>query len=246
MKRKILSTLIISTFAFTSPHLAYSQLYSLVRNASGAADILGTPIPTGTLTETVTLDPLGLTIREVGTVFLPLTQAESTTRLYQQVGQDFPNPPRTAQADLTLRLDLSNQQDFRFDSGPTSLVWDNSLHTYTYSNRCFALLPTTLTYSLTTDGQTITGTLPVNFGFNLETGTALDTSGYPESLVLGPASIWPNTWFTLGEDPAGTKLVDTTADNGFHLVLSVVPEPSTLSLFAAGLLAFLFRRPRNL
>lgn len=85
----------------------------------------------GTLTETIYIDPVAQTIRQVG---LATVEPSSSTIVFnetRQIPRPFPTPPETIPATVTVNLGLSNG-GFSFDTGPRPLAWSETAQAYTF------------------------------------------------------------------------------------------------------------------
>jgi hypothetical protein len=233
-------TFAITLVGFGITVSGYSQTFNIVRQVAptDASGDFSFHIGQGTLTETVTIDPVALTIRQVGSLSLPGfgASAQSVRHITTTYPPVFPNPVgRTVSGDLTLNLSASGPQTASFDrtdhfaSNGTFWRFNNTVYTINVA--------ATLSYSLTTDNQTYTGTPSINIGIGYDLGSYFGTANYPTSIDMGPSgmSVQPGL------------LWDFTAPNGLHATAISAPEPTSIGLFGLGsLVLVLLGRGRKL
>jgi hypothetical protein len=210
------------------------------------------PIDLGTLNETVYLDPVNLTVRQVGSFLSPGNSTGVLNETHVVGGQNV-------SATLTLSQGLAGGA-LSFDTSPLPIVWNASNQTYTYFNSGFwpelYNFPVSGTYSLDTGGEIYTGTFAYNLGPTGFPPPVLYTTFSPSpnqlSLTLGGLTGYHN-WV---QGPPG--FVDVTANNGFQIHLNAgeyddrlqdfdwsggpitaqlqpAPEPGCLTLVSIGL-----------
>jgi hypothetical protein len=223
----------------------YSQTYTLSESVdnlepavfANSQNIGSLSWGSGTLSDTVVINPSAYTIDQSGSIYLPaevssvsLMETQSVTYTVQN---PFPNPPTTVTSDiignLTVTVDFSGG-NFSFDSGTQSLQWNGS--SYSFGGGTAITLPISISYSLVTGGQTYSGMdNNVDTTYFLTLGDELDTTEYPVSISISPDAVLT---------PAGigyrTTIANFTASNGFQAdIVATVPEPGTTAIFALGL-----------
>ncbi len=169
------------------------------------------------LIETVYLDPVAETIRQVGTVSYTRSAPNISIQETQSVSQ-FPNPPVNVSGTVTVTIDLSGGK-LSFDTGVQPVTWSGTAQGYTFSSR-IGNIPVTGSYSLVTGGQTYTGTF--NYYLYNALGGAdaygwLSTAGYPASISLNGMGT-DGGMFCLGISQR--PLTDVVATNGFTMELA--------------------------
>ena len=210
-----------------------AQVYQLSTPISGYMTMGALEItsPTGgggtlylnTLTETVYIDPVASTIRQVGSVSVSsATPQQFVIHVTQIMPQPFPNPAITNIGDITVTL-APVSTNFLFDTGVQPFTYNAQLGLYTFNGHVqFAPIPFTGSYSLVTGTETFSGvfsyTMSQRVG-SLTTFDQLSTPDYPMSISLGGSvgdtGSYPPEYFK-----ANTNLVaDVTATNGFHMQL---------------------------
>ena len=176
-----------------------------------------------TLTETIYLDPVAQTIRQVGFASVSINPAASNIVLNEirDVPGQFPNPPQTnVPATVTLSAYLVGG-GFSFDTGVQPITWNPTAQAYTF-NGSLAAFPFLVTgsYFLVTGGQTLTGTfnysLPVWAWMTFSTFNQLDLDNYPTSLSLGGLN---NPDEYVGYNGNGPVFCTTLATNGVQMEL---------------------------
>ena len=139
------------------------------------------------LTETVYLDPIAETIRQVGVISGTPTATTISIQETQSIPGQFPNPPTNVSGSVTVTLTPTGRVVL-FDTGPRSLTWNPASGAYTCDGNLHSLSNFQGFYSLITGGQTNT----VSFNYDLSylsywpsfTFTSLSTTGYPGSISL--------------------------------------------------------------
>lgn len=243
-----------------------AQTFVLDSAASGGLNLsVGTPISGGGigvsfshLHETVVLDPVNQTARQIGTVTSNPTASGFVINENQLVPSTFPNPPVSVAATISISLSLADG-DINFDTGANPATWDAAAQAYSINGQ-LGNIPIMGSYSMSTGGKTYSGSF--NYYLFPILGSAftyrrLDTSGYPDHVALSVTG-QEGGFFTY--HPSTNTVADVVADNGFHLVLSPgdagfswsaansianAPEPSEYATGVSVLLAgFAFMRKR--
>jgi hypothetical protein len=228
---KILFGILTITAAFGIN--GHSQIYQFSTPISGyltmsAADLNGPTGSSGTinlnfnsLTETIYLDPVAGTIRQVGAISATPSAPNIQFQETQSVPGQFPNPPTNVSGIVTVNL-APTGGILSFDTGPQSVTWDAALSAYTVDAVIFAQgLPMSGSYSIVTGGQTNTGsfsyTLDYWFGGDVAfTFDAFSLTDYPSSLQLNGLG------YNYGSAPFLSPgiVADVTSSNGFEMKLS--------------------------
>lgn len=225
----------------------HSQVYELDALATGGMGIaVATPITYGSvnisfshLNETVILDPVGQTARQIGTITSTASSTGYVLNETQLVPSAFPQPPTPVSATISINLSLADG-GVKFDTGAQPATWNAAVQAYSINGQ-IGNIPVVGSYSLMTGGKTYTG----NFSYYLYNvlGSAftyriLNTQGYPNQIAL---SVTGTEGGFFSYVPSVSTVADVFADNGFHMVLSpqgtgfgwgaadaiaVVPEPS--------------------
>lgn len=194
-----------------------------------------------TISDTVTINESAGTIEQAGTIVIPaLGTGSANYQQTQSLGAVFPNPPTMVTGNVGVSLSC-NGGTFQFDTGPRGLTFEHGTTWGFYGNTGFTV-PTTLSYTLTTGGQTYSDTLQTSEQCYIDLGSAIDIANYPASINLIPFS--PQPIGDLTEDSG----INITAADGFVLNgLTVSPEPSTLVVFGVGSIVFvrLLKRDRR-
>lgn len=214
----------------------------------------GTFFLQGTINETVTIDPSGLTIRDAGTIsFLNGSGSASQNRTVLTtnvtiIAAHFPDPPQTIitvmsnnyAASLTVNY-TPNVSPFAFDTGVQSLVWDGQHYTFGGFNAVIDV-PTAIDYLYAlSGGPNYTGSLATDFFVHLNDSSKwVGTGNYPTSITLNPV---PSDFVT-GPEPF-LDLANFTDANGFNEHIVVTPEPSTLAIGGLAMVAGLIYRKRK-
>ena len=194
-----------------------------------------------TYSDTVTINASAGTIEQAGTIVIPaLGTGSANYQQTQSLGAVFPNPPSMVTGDVALALSCAGGT-FQFDTGARGLTFEHGT-TWGFNGSTGFTVPITLSYTLTTGGQTYSDTLQTSEQCSIDLGSAIDIANFPASLTLIPFS--PQPIGDLTEDSG----INITAADGFVLNgLTVSPEPSTLVLFGVGSIVFmrLFKRNRQ-
>jgi hypothetical protein len=175
------------------------------------------------LSETVYLDPVNETLRQVGTItYTPSAtniQFQETQTFTITITNSFPNTDTytnvNVSGDVTVNLAL-NGGVLSFDTGPIGLEsvgdgdWDINLFARNQ------ILPCSGSYSLVTGGQTLSG----SFSYYLDLETALgfnvlSTTEYPSSIQLSGGGVEAEAVF-----PAAV-VANVQATNGFTMTLAI-------------------------
>src|SRR5579884_1806260 len=239
-------------------------------NAGIHPNVMSMDLAFSSLSETIYLDPVNMTVRQVGLISL---QSGQTSQTFQD-GHYFSG--QFASTSLTLSQNLPNG-GLSFDTGAQPIVWDASSHQYTLNAPLFGnsqilnLSPISGSYSFNIGQQTYTG----NFSYALQNqfnaphafttfapgpgGRSLIASG------LGMQQDGGDAGFSSHQD-----IVDVTAADGFQLELmpgeddgvdyfdwsadgppvatevpQVVPEPGSYVLIGLGLAGLFFLRRKG-
>ena len=140
------------------------------------------------LSETIYLDPVAQTIRQVGFASVNASASNIVLNETRQVPGQFPNPPQTnVPATVTVNIGLV-AGGFSFDTGPQPITWSDTAQAYTFDgSQASQPFLVTGSYSLLTGGQTLTGTfnysIPV-FSYAFTAFNKLHTDDYPISVSL--------------------------------------------------------------
>jgi len=182
------------------------------------------------LSETIYLDPVGATLRQVGALYYSLPDTNIQFQETQVTPPQFPNT-NLASVSGTITVYLTPSESvLSFDTGPQPITWNTADSSYTIENT--ALTPGFAfsgSYSLVTGGQTYTGSFAYSINDNqgndyapAHTFNILSISNYPTSLQLsGLGNCCPQG--VLFESPG--IVANVTASNGFEMQLSPGCEP---------------------
>lgn len=283
---KLLNITVLSLVSFAIPLTGHCQTYTLSTPITGSMTMsvqdLNGPAGNGggfnltfnNLTETVYLDPVAQTIRQVGTISVTASAPSISFQETQLVPGQFPNPPQNITGNVTVTLAPTGDV-LSFDTGAQAVTWNSSKGAYTFDGDLLNFKNNfTGSYSLVTGGQTYNGSF--TYGLSLGdswsgfTFNTVATAGYPNSLTLSGLGLQfpPAITFAASPNPAA----DVVAANGFQMKLSVgaersvtgnsngenfqwtspgtitatlVPEPTSLSLLAFGMFGIAFLRRRS-
>jgi len=174
------------------------------------------------LTETVYLDFAAQTLRQVGTLsYTP--SAPDLVFQETQIVSLFPNPPVGVTGEVTVDLAFA-AGEISFDTGLQALTWSPSRQEYWIGGDAAIgnLGPITGSWSLTTGGQTFTGSFSYWYGPSL-VGAALAFQGvslvnYPNSLQLSDLGVAGGMFSYGAFDVSGET--QAVAPNGFSLQLA--------------------------
>ena len=169
------------------------------------------------LLETVYLDPVGQTIRQVGIVSYTVSAHSISIQETQSVSQ-FPHPPVNVSGGVTVTVDLSGGK-LSFDTGVKAITWSGPEQGYTF-DATIGNIPVVGSYSLATGGQTYTGTFDYylyNALGGANTYSWLSTVGYPQSILLNRMGTYGGMFcLAISKKP----LIDVVAANGFEMRLT--------------------------
>jgi hypothetical protein len=200
-----------------------------------------------TLTETICLDTVAHTIRQMGFISVSPSTATRTVDDSRLVGGVL------IPATLTLNLSVTGG-GVSFDTGPLNYHFDPGFNNVISGREGIPPIAFNGSYLWTTDGQTYSDSFDYQLIFGLELYHYFSITD-PTSLTLSG----PQEGGTIGKTVAGT-----TAANGFILSLvtggsdyashaywtgditaTTIPEPGCVSLFGLGLSVLVFSRYRN-
>ena len=228
---KSINSSLLSLFCFVIPVTVHCQIYTLSTPISGsltmsAQDVNG---PAGSsrgfnftftnLTETVYLDPVAETIRQVGVISGLPTATNISIQETQSIPGQFQNPPTNVSGSVTVTLAPIGGV-LSFDTGVHPLTWNSASGAYTCYAFVLSLNNCVGSYSLVAGGQTYTGSF--TYGLSDEnderwpsTFNTVSTVGYPNSLALSGV----NNWTVFATSPS--VVADVLATDGFHIKLTV-------------------------
>jgi len=205
---------------------AHSQTFKLDAVASGSMSLSAqTPISSGgisvsfsALHETVILDPVGQTARQIGTISSTPSASGFVFNETQLVPSSFPNPPVSVSATITVNLALADG-NLNFDTGAQPVVWSPSAQAYAINGQ-IGNIPVIGSYIMSTGGKNYSGSFNY-YLFNILgsafTYRSLNTQGYPVTISLSTTG-QEGGLFTY--QTSINTVADVVADNGFHLLLS--------------------------
>jgi hypothetical protein len=235
---KALNITVFSLLCFAIPVAGHCQIYTLSTPISGymtmsVQDLNGPSGSSGgfqlnfnSLSETIYLDPVGETLRQVGTISFTPSATNLQFQETQTVPGQFPNPPTNVSGTLTVNLAPSGGNVLSFDTGPQAVTWNPSISAYTVDATLWAQgLPMSGSYSLVTGGQTFTGSFSYTLHwwsngqsvFFAYTFTTFSVTNYPSSIQLsglGDPPYYPAIFSSPG------IVADVKAANGFEMKLS--------------------------
>jgi PEP-CTERM motif len=273
---KSLSITILSLLGLALPMTGESQVYTLSTPISGGMSLSMSDagysgsigLTFNTLTETIYLDPVAQTIRQVGFVSVSPSAPNIVFNESRQVPGQFPNPPQQVSATVTVNLGLTGG-GLSFDTGARPVTWNNTVQAYTVDST-IGNIPVSGSYSLLTGGQTYTGSFNYylyNYLGWAGTYSQLSTIQYPNSISLSSMVISGGMFC---EAVSSSDVADVTAANGLDMQLSpgsymwglvyaesfgwssdpvtatlAVPEPSLFPILGLGLCGMIFLRRRQ-
>lgn len=239
---KSLNLTVLSFLCVASQMAGHCQVYTLSTPITGylgmaAQDVNGPAGSSGgfyftfsNLTETVYLDTVAQTIRQVGVISGTPTATHFSIQETQHIVNQFPYPPTDVAGSVTVTLAPAGGA-LSFDTGPRPMTWDSGIGGYACNGIVYNFTNLGGTYSLTTGGQTNNGSftyaLALNAGMpNASTFYELFTTDYPNSLMLSGLWIQYDSAYSLFI-ASPSIVADITASDGFHIELSLImPDPS--------------------
>lgn len=189
-----------------------------VHDADGPAGSEGTVVLVfSNLSETVYLDAVAQTIRQVGTVSYFPSIPYITFQETQSVSV-FPNPPVNVKGTVTVQLAL-NGGVLSFDTGPQPVTWNAASQTYTFNGN-IGDLPAYGSWSLITGGATNAGSFTYSMYPDLGgafTFSSVSLVNYPASLQL--SGLGTGGGFFAYQDFDIVGETQFAAPNGFNMQL---------------------------
>ena len=214
-------------YQFSTPISGWMGLW--VYDSNGPSGNSGKIVLTfSNLTETVYLDAIAQTIRQVGTVSYIPSAPNATIQETQSVSV-FPNPPVAVAGSVAVNLALSGGA-VSFDTGPQPVTWDAASQAYSFNGNLLSFGPAAVSWSLTTGGQIFTGAFSYSLqwnapdGFSATTFNLVSLVNYPSSLQL--SGLGGLTYFYYSDYYSAVGVsgqTQVTATNGFNMQL--VPGP---------------------
>src|ERR1039458_2391153 len=184
-----------------------------------------------TLTETVYLNSVAQTIRQVGVISGTPSATIISIQETQSIPGVFPNPPTNVPGAVTVTLAPIGGA-LSFDTGPQPITWDAGVGAYTFNGNLSSIGSFTGTYSLVTGGQTSSGSFTygltvqavANPGNTSYTFNTVSTTDYPNSVSLSGLgtslnALQYNYWSLAA--PSGGLVPDVVATNRFDMHLRV-------------------------
>jgi hypothetical protein len=171
-----------------------------------------------TLTETLYLDPVGLTLRQVG--FISVNPSASQFLIHEY---NASSPTKTA--DITIKYS-SLPSGFSFDTGVQPLTYD-AIHDVYICDGSVTPNPVAIqgSYSIVTSNQIQSGTInyslsryPSTYADIFTTFNTVSAADYPSLLLLSGAG-QPDPYTPPGFIASPQLITDFTATNGFHALL---------------------------
>src|ERR1035441_9399180 len=165
---KSLHLAVLSLAGLAIPVAGHCQVYTLSTPISGymlmsAQDLNGPAGSYGSfnltfsnLTETLYLDTVALTIRQVGVIYATPTATNISIQETQSIPGQFPNPPTSAPGSVAVNLAPSGGS-ISFDTGPRPITWSTASGAYTWDGNVYSLSNFQGSYKLIIDGQTNSG-----------------------------------------------------------------------------------------
>ncbi|GEM_PF-5536807 len=208
----------------------------------------GTVVQFDTFSDTLYFDPIGSTLRQVGTVSLqPYTTSFSFHENQANGGNPIPG-------DVSITLQIASNA-LSFDTGATPISWDPDNHVFDVPHGITLQGTVNASYSVVTGGQTYTGDFSYDVHYKMAGFTQLDTNGSPASIEL--------SHFLNGNSEFGQQIIEVPLTNGFDMDLHVggggdgtsewdwssptedafvVPEPGSLAIAALAVPVVLWHR----
>ncbi|MFO1477619.1 MAG: hypothetical protein U1F98_13330 [Verrucomicrobiota bacterium] len=242
------------------PSISSGQTYQVVNSFSGSifSGVDSGPVVTafdrnpqfgisGIINGSVIIDPVASTIRETGTITIPMTSQALLydTQIVGHLTPGFPNPPKDITASGQLAFDLSlSQGTFNFDTGVQPLSWTDA-RGWGFNGNVSISTVASLSYVLSTGGVNYSGDLPEAIAvMQVNLGSEINTANYPTSIVQSWSGVTGGFAYPQELNEPHT-LVDVTAPNGFRLNVLFVPEPSCAAIVWLGAVGMIWRRRRN-
>jgi hypothetical protein len=245
--KAVIKTAVVLALSIIGISTAKAQIYQFsavdpqfIVNVGSDAVTGQLTMPNCAFTDTVTINEGNGTIEDAGSVSIPSTSLTLTYQQSQTLKAVFPNPPQTIIGDATVSFSLTGGV-FAFDTGVQPLIYEGG-SLWGFSGNTSLQIPTEISYSLTTGGQTYSGSLASYVNAVFHPGSTIDVTGYPGSIELIP----DNGPLISNQGPAGVPAVQLIAANGFQFTAGVAPDPSSVSLMALGALGFVFTTRRRL
>ena len=233
---KSLNLTVLSLVCFAMPVNGYCQVYQLSTPISGwltmsAWDENGPAGSSGSfnynftnLTETVYLDPVAETIRQIAVISGTPTATNISIQEIQSIPGQFPNPPTNVSGSVTVTLAPTGGA-LTYDTGPLPLTWNAGSGAYTFDGSVLSLGNIVGSYSLVTGGQTNSGSF--NYGLVVSpasypwmiTFNTVSTAGYPTKLSLNGLGNLNSLYGTFVTTVS--PVVHSVANDGFDMELSI-------------------------
>ena len=176
------------------------------------------------LSETIYLDPVGKTIRQVGTISCTPTAASIQFQETQTVPGRFPSPPTQVSGNVTVNLAPSGG-GLSFDTGILPATWNAASSTYSVNALLLNGFPMTGSYTVVTGGQTYTGSFSYTIRCSDNQGEAsifstIWAAAYPSTIGLSLDGLGFSGFNTSAWFPSPGIVADFKAPNGFEIQLS--------------------------
>ena len=233
---KSLHLAVLSLVCFAIPVAGHCQVYTLSTPISGwltmsAWDENGPAGSSGSfnynftnLTETVYLDPVAETIRQIAVISGTPTATNISIQETQSIPGQFPNPPTNVSGSVTVTLAPSGGA-LTYDTGPLPLTWNAGSGAYTFDGSVLSWGNIVGSYSLVTGGQTNSGSF--NYGLVVSpasypwmiTFNTVSTAGYPTKLSLNGLGNLNSLYGTFVTTVS--PVVHSVANDGFDMELSI-------------------------
>jgi Immunoglobulin I-set domain len=214
---------------------ARGQVYTLTTPISGsmtmsAGDQNGPAGSSGsftlqfnTLTETIYIDPIAETIRQVGVISYTASATNISFQETQQIQGVFPNPPTNVIGSVTVTLATSGN-GLSFDTGNQPATWNPSIGGYTFNSGVSSFLNMNGSYALISGGQTNAGVFNYDLNYYFFSGSGpntfnkVSTYGYPQTLTFSGLGYYNGPWGDIFT-PTPDIVADVATTNGFHMQL---------------------------